>query len=205
MPATGHTVSGVGQGRRNKARKARSAADAEYRRQLGVAAGERLPSIIGEAHSAGAAKGGKPGARPHGRSPFGGKGKRRAPAPDIKVTAGQVRTVVCPRCRASVEAPCRNEYGRTVSGGHPDRRRLAQRQISQQQRRGNRSGGAGQAQRIRRDDTPISGEELAERRRVAQQARVGRQPQVEDGRAVYSVDAATSRTTRHRLRVDNGI
>src|SRR5204863_5274923 len=128
-----------------------------------------LPSLIGQAHSAGAAKGGKPGARPPHRNRFGGKGRARSVvAPDIKLTAEQVRTVKCPRCLAAVDAPCRNQYGRAVSAGHADRRRLAQRRVAEQ-RKGDRSGAATRrVPRDRRSAATITPDELAERQATAE-------------------------------------
>jgi hypothetical protein len=181
------------------------AAEAEYRRQLGVENGEELPSMIGQAHSAGAAKGGKPGARPPHRNRFGGDGPTRAlVTPDIKLTAEQVRTVKCPRCLAAVDAPCRNQYGRAVSAGHADRRRLAQRRIAEQRKRNRSDAAARRVPRDRRSTGTITGEELAERQATAERTRAARQPRTENSRTVYSVEAATSRVQRHRLRVDNG-
>ncbi len=117
------------------------ARDAEYRRQLGVPEGEGLPNLIGAAYSAGAAQGGKPGAR-RSRSRFG-SGRPKQP-PDIKVSAEQVRSVKCPRCLAAPDADCRDQYGQAVLPSHHQRRGAAQRQIAKEK-----------AQRRRRDQEPV--------------------------------------------------
>ncbi|WP_435877807.1 zinc finger domain-containing protein [Streptosporangium saharense] len=53
----------------------------------------------------------------------------RLPASQIVVTAEQTRSVTCPRCRARPGDPCRNQYGKAVSGGHADRKRAAAKKL----------------------------------------------------------------------------
>jgi hypothetical protein len=115
----------VGKGKKAKAVADRRARDLEYRAQLGLAAGEVIPSQIGT----GLPAGGTGLYRGRDRTPAGRKRAtswRGRYTPDVPVTAGQVRQFKCPRCLAKPGDPCRNQTGAAVSAGHAARRKLAQ-------------------------------------------------------------------------------
>lgn len=55
--------------------------------------------------------------------------KRRFRGPLPALTTAQARRVVCPRCRAAVGDPCRDQRGKAVSSSHADRVRVAARRL----------------------------------------------------------------------------
>jgi hypothetical protein len=100
--------------------------DAEYRNALGLSGGGSRSSALGSGHSpepidpaAGKRKSSEPTYRGKRRV------RNRAIRPDaanLPLTTEQQRSVKCPRCLAKPGDPCRNQYGKAVSGGHADRR-----------------------------------------------------------------------------------
>lgn len=78
----------VSKNKRARQAKARAATDAAYRKMLGVADDEALPTSIGQASSGGAARGGRGGARKG--SPL--LGRRRATSASRRSQAKAARS-----------------------------------------------------------------------------------------------------------------
>lgn len=103
-----------------------AARDAEYRQALGLPDAAPRSGALGSGHSPAPIGKGKP--RKQSAEPIY-RGKRRVrnrgvtpQEPNLPLTTEQLRSVRCPRCLARPGHPCRNQYGRVVSGGHTDRR-----------------------------------------------------------------------------------
>lgn len=137
----------------------------------------------------------------------GSGGRRRVPrdrAALPKVSSADVVAVRCPRCLANVGNPCRTAEGRTLAGGHQQRRLAAQRAAF---RSGKRPGPVAPAK-------PLTAEAAARRdeyRRQQKTPPVGKQMPAaepsfdERGRRIVPAAEAVSRSGRHRLRVDDGL
>jgi hypothetical protein len=137
----------------------------------------------------------------------GGRGRGGVPQDRSalpKVTKAQVLAVRCPRCLAKVGEACHSADGKTLSGGHQQRRLSAQRAAYR----------AGQRPGAPLPTKPLSPEAEARREEYARQqesrkaARPDSSPERrvdERGRRIVPASKAVTRSGRHKLRVDDGL